>query len=172
MRYDDGFVAYLNGTRIASGNSPPASPTADLGRGRAWSPTRPQCSSRTLSSSQHLNLLRTGTNVLAIHALNASAGDADLLMAPVLEATTLGPPAPQYFRHPATPRTANVPAGPSGEVADTEVLRRPRVLRRPDPGRDHHVNARRRDPLHTGRHRPDGDDGPGSTPAQSRSTGR
>ena len=78
-RYDDGFVAFLNGSQVAS-RMPPggalawdsgASGTHDDSAATAFEP---------VDISQHINRLQTGQNILAIHALNSGAGSSDLLM--------------------------------------------------------------------------------------------
>ena len=74
LRYNDGFLAYLNGHLIASRNAP-ALP--------AWNSTATAARSEVESLvPEEINLpnapglLVSGTNVLAIHGLNISAGDA------------------------------------------------------------------------------------------------
>ncbi|MHC4726245.1 MAG: lamin tail domain-containing protein [Planctomycetota bacterium] len=83
VHYDDGFVLYLNGTRIAdsgqiSGNPPPF----DQSGGPA---TEPPIANVTLTD--RMNLLIPGVNVLAIQAHNATiSGSSDCLGCPVLQA--------------------------------------------------------------------------------------
>jgi hypothetical protein len=86
MIYDDGFAAYLNGTLVASANTPGA---------LAWNSvagTEPQRGDEVVLAdfvdfnvSDYLGLLQAGTNVLAIHALNRSRSS-DMLMIPQLTA--------------------------------------------------------------------------------------
>lgn len=85
MKYDDGFVAYLNGVEIASANAP-ASPN--------WSSTATTfhddfeaISFTEFDVADALPLLVEGDNVLAIHALNFSAGSSDFLIVPELTAS-------------------------------------------------------------------------------------
>ncbi len=80
MKYDDGFVAYLNGVPVASANDP-AGPT--------WNSVSTRSHSDSLAVvfedfdiTQHAGLLRVGTNVLAIHGLNRREGDSDMLIVP------------------------------------------------------------------------------------------
>ena len=82
MKYDDGFVAYLNGTRVASANAP---------NELAWNSaaTRSQSDAAALTGqkfriSEFLPLLRPGENVLAIQGLNTSVRDGDFLILPSL----------------------------------------------------------------------------------------
>ncbi len=82
MRFDDGFIVYLNGERIAESRAP-----EDL----AWNSTA--TGSHADSQARVFEefplppleeILRPGRNVLAIHALNRRVGDADFLMQPEL----------------------------------------------------------------------------------------
>ena len=83
VHYDDGFVLYLNGTRVAdsgqiSGNPPPF----DQSGGPA---TEPPMANVTLTD--RMNLLVPGLNVLAIQAHNATiSSSSDCLGCPVLQA--------------------------------------------------------------------------------------
>ncbi len=80
MKYDDGFVAYLNGTKIA-GSRDPATPAWNSA---ATSPTRDVAAVvfQDFDVSAHLATLQAGRNVLAIHGLNNEIGGSDLLMVP------------------------------------------------------------------------------------------
>jgi hypothetical protein len=88
LRYEDGFVAFLNGQRIAAGNAP-ATPswnstaTADRPDGEAVVPT-------DIDISSSRDLLRPGRNVLAIHGLNRALDSSDILIEPVLVAVKGG----------------------------------------------------------------------------------
>ena len=70
---DDGFVAFLNGTEMARRNAPAV---------LAFDSTATNAGSTSVSLdvSAVLGQLHTGANVLAIHGLNVSAGDADFLI--------------------------------------------------------------------------------------------
>ncbi len=84
VRYDDGFVAYLNGVEVARINvdgTPKWDSTAD-GSHEARYPAFDEI----LNLSNRLDLLRGGTNLLAIHALNTSTTSSDLLISAALEA--------------------------------------------------------------------------------------
>ena len=105
MRYDDGFVAYLNGTEIARRNAPAAplfnsSATAQHPDGQALVP-------ETIDVTAHLGLLATGTNVLAIHGMNLTAADDDFLLIPELLGQNIVVGQNQYFTTP-TPGAVNV----------------------------------------------------------------
>ncbi len=116
MKYDDGFIAYINGLVVASRNAP-GSPQ--------WNST----ASSAAADSQSLvyediiftnspGLLVTGANVLAIHGLNVSATDADFFILPELDGITTGSTVERYFT-PPTPGTNNG-VGYLGLVADTK----------------------------------------------------
>jgi hypothetical protein len=82
LRYDDGFIAYLNGQKVAERNAP-ASPQWNSAA------TTPHPNSQAvifepINISDRLNLVQAGANVLAIQGLNQSAGDDDFLLAPEL----------------------------------------------------------------------------------------
>ena len=116
MRWEDGFVAYLNGTEIHRENAP------DIA----------QWNSRALSNRSNENdaislfdyplsaTLQNGENILAIHGLNASPGSSDLLISPALAAKERDLDIAQdgYFLSP-TPGSAN-DTRIDGLVGDTQ----------------------------------------------------
>ena len=89
MRYDDGFIAYLNGTEILRVNHH----TRGAIRWNSKAITeRPQNLARVWESfdiSEHRHLLQAGPNVLALQGLNASAGDPDFLLSATLQGKQL-----------------------------------------------------------------------------------
>jgi hypothetical protein len=100
FEYDDGYVAYLNGTEISRQNAP-ASPafnsSAAANSGLAVA---------TIDLAGQVNLLVPGQNVLAIHALNASPSDGDFYINPKLTVRALQPEVLLDFDEP-TPGTPN-----------------------------------------------------------------
>jgi len=115
MKYDAGFVAYLNGVEVASRNAPAPlayDSAADLERDDVQAVAFEEID----ASDFILNTLQDGANVLAIHGMNSAAADTDFLILPELTAggTTN---APQYMTDP-TPGGPNV-EGAMGFVADT-----------------------------------------------------
>ncbi|HEX3357532.1 MAG TPA: CotH kinase family protein, partial [Tepidisphaeraceae bacterium] len=80
MRYNDGFIAYLNGQQIARKNAP--STTQWNSTANATGPDG--APSQDFDVSSFLSALQPGTNVLAIDGLNESKGDADFYMSPQL----------------------------------------------------------------------------------------
>ncbi len=117
IRYDDGFVATLNGVEVATRNAPSSQDASSVATASRTASEGVVAESIDLSA--HLGLLVAGgQNVLAIHGLNSSASDTDFLIQPRLLATTavLSPPA---FLEVATPGAANGSDWVLGEVADT-----------------------------------------------------
>jgi len=109
MQYNDGFVAYINGRKVAEYNAS-ASP--------AWNSAATDAVEGfsqygEFDLTDFVDLLQEGTNLLAIQGLNVAAEDGNFFLAPKLVAS-----ARQYF-DPATPGYAN---GPSfgGYVKDTQ----------------------------------------------------
>jgi len=106
MKYDDGYVAYLNGEPIVDAvKNAPATPawnsaaTADRNDGQAttW---------ENVAVANPADMLVAGINVLAIHAMNFDAGDGDFLVLPELvEITTLG--LGEHYFAVDSPREAN-----------------------------------------------------------------
>lgn len=86
MRWDDGFVAYINGVEVARDFAP-----TTLG----WNSTSTGIREDELNEDPErfdIDLtsvsLNTGTNLLAIHGLNRSTGSSDMLIQPRLEAVS------------------------------------------------------------------------------------
>lgn len=78
MQYDDGFVAYLNGTEVARRNfvgDPAWNSVATVSRDNAVA-----VDFELIDISSQLGKLRQGDNVLAIQGLNASANNSDFLI--------------------------------------------------------------------------------------------
>jgi hypothetical protein len=119
IKFEDGFVAYLNGEKVASANAP-ATPL--------WNSTSTGVHSdadAVLSEDFSIDFagkLTTGTNLLAFHGLNNSRGGADFLLLPELIAEVVDltmPASTGYFEEPSSGRP-NAPLSFSGIVADTK----------------------------------------------------
>ena len=107
MKYDDGFIAYLNGVRIASNNGPQS---ADWNTGASGSNDD---SAALLFEGfdiiAHAGSLQTGSNLLAIHGLNVSTTSSDFLIVPQIRAVRISDPSvggPGYLDS-ATPGSFN-----------------------------------------------------------------
>ena len=86
MRYDDGYIAYLNGTEVArkvfsAGGIPAWNSTAGASHGDSSA-----ILFEDVDLTSRANLLLPGTNILAIHGMNALAAQNDFLIQPRLEA--------------------------------------------------------------------------------------
>jgi hypothetical protein len=124
LKYDNGFLAYLNGVLVAQDNAP-ANP--------GWLSTAPSGTRRDALAlefadfdlSAHAGLLVDGPNVLAIHGLNNVADNSDMLLVAELVANQpLERAAVGYLPTP-TPGQANFSAGPiTGPLIEsvTEVV--------------------------------------------------
>jgi hypothetical protein len=91
VKYDDGFIAYINGVEIARRNAPTSAPVWNM----AASSDRPDASALVVEEipvpTAGINALTSGTNILAIHALNFTANDQRFLICPELCYDELGP---------------------------------------------------------------------------------
>ena len=80
IRYEDGYVAYLNGTEIAADNEP-----SNLDWQSGSTSDRPDSEatqSLDVNISSAIDLLVPGKNVLAIHGLNRAPTSSDILILP------------------------------------------------------------------------------------------
>jgi len=107
MKYDDGFIAYLNGVRVTAANAP-----AQAGPSSAASSNNSD--SRALQFEQFdlssfLPLLNPGANMLAIHGLNDGASSSDFLIVPRLIASDATPPVWPDLQLGAAVTSANSP---------------------------------------------------------------
>ncbi len=108
MRYDAGFVAYLNGQEVARRNAPTLSgvPPAYDASATLERTTPEAMTNETIDLSPFSGLLINGSNVLAIHGLNSSAADGDFLILPTLRGASALGESYRYFVSP-TPGQAN-----------------------------------------------------------------
>ena len=117
MRYNDGYVAYLNGTEIARRNAP-GSPAFNS----AATATRTQSQSLvvepvnlTAFRAQFIN----GSNVLAIQGLNDSVSDGSFLVLPEIVGGDVSASEPAFYSLP-TPGGINGTPSSLGKVLDTQ----------------------------------------------------
>ena len=104
MKWEDGFIAYLNGTKIESLSAP---------ENPVWNSTSSSNRSNendviTFFDYPVTGPLQKGQNILAIQGLNGSQNSSDFLVSPELTAkkTDLNSPKNGYFLNP-TPETLN-----------------------------------------------------------------
>ena len=108
LRYDDGFVVWLNGQEVARRNAPET-----LNWNSAATAVAPESASEVaeiFNLAEFENLIVAGTNVLAFQALNLAADDPDFFIAPTLDAlsTVTVTNTFVYFTAP-TPGSENLP---------------------------------------------------------------
>jgi hypothetical protein len=87
IKYNDGFVAYLNGQEIARGNARDA--VSFDSRSAAERSVEASLEFEEFSASVP-GLLRDGTNVLSLHGMNRSPRDDDFLLVPELDLIEIG----------------------------------------------------------------------------------
>ena len=119
IKYDDGFVAWLNGVKIAQRNAPDT-----LAWNSAATASRPDTDAviyEDIDIALPPGLLQAGngTNVLAIQGLNRSAADLDFLIYPELLGLHIISSSDRYFTRP-TPGAGNDRNAIGEVVADTK----------------------------------------------------
>ena len=109
VRYDDGFVAYLNGQEIARRNAPEFP---------AWNSTATAINNGSIEElipiPNAIPLLREGNNILAVHGMNINATNNDFIIQAALEEFRIGGTTYGYIS-PPTPNKINIYSYP--EVA-------------------------------------------------------
>ena len=89
MKFEDGFVAYLNGVPVAGFN---ANDPENMSWNEGATATREDSIAVVFEDfdiTDHIGALRTGNNILAIHGLNTTLSSSDLLILPELIATKI-----------------------------------------------------------------------------------
>lgn len=118
---DDGFVAYLNGVRIGDFNAPN---NISYNARASGSRTDAQVASSpiVIDLSSHLDAIKNGENVLAVHAMNTSAASSDFLLGVRMTARVQDVSVGLsygFFESP-TPGFTNAEIAFRGKVADTK----------------------------------------------------
>ena len=104
MKFEDGFVAYLNGRKVASFNAP---------ENPVWNSSATGGHADSLAVEFETfdvdfgGALQTGANVLAIHGMNTTVGGSDLLVLPELDITSQSGEATTGFLVEPTPGKPN-----------------------------------------------------------------
>jgi len=107
VRYDDGFIAYLNGQEVARAlfvGAPQWNSVAGDSHARAEAITLID-----FDVADHAGLLRSGGNLLALHALNASAMSSDFLISVKLVTNKSAPKGDPSVSPTAAPYAAPIP---------------------------------------------------------------
>jgi hypothetical protein len=84
-RYDDGFIAYLNGTEILRVNHHSRGAIRWNSRAIAERPLNLARIWESFDISEHRHLMQAGHNLLALQGLNTSVDDADFLLSATLQ---------------------------------------------------------------------------------------
>jgi len=116
MKYDDGFVAWLNGTEVAHSNAPQAL-RWNSGATRE-NPVEQVLLFEGFNVSAWRGALLPGANVLAIQGLNLAPGDDDFLILPELAGFHFSQQVESYMTEPS-PGESNADSQIAGFVADT-----------------------------------------------------
>ena len=90
MKYDDAFVAYINGTQVLASSLAPATPAWDSSA-TSYNDDSNAVVFEEYDLTASIGALQEGDNLLAIHGLNASDGSSDLLFVPRVEVTSSSP---------------------------------------------------------------------------------
>lgn len=111
MRYEDGFVAYLNGVEVARANAPTGASLTWNSAAAANRPDDQAVVAQEFDLTACRGLLVQGDNVLAVQGLNAGLSSSDLLVLPELMGVTVRSLDPSvrlegYLLHP-TPGAIN-----------------------------------------------------------------
>jgi hypothetical protein len=115
MKYDDGYVAYINGTRVTSREAPAQATSTSASTSDSLDAKAFDFEPATFDEGTPTLVM--GENILAIQALNRSTDSSDLLALPTLEGFSVGntgvlvSSSVQYFPEP-TPGFGNVPGAP------------------------------------------------------------
>ncbi len=132
MRFDDGFVAWVNGVEVADHLAPATDP---LPWNAAATGERKDAQSIVFGeyavSGTNLNL-QAGTNLLAVQLMNRAAGNADaLLQTQILSETqSFGPAGAVYFPLPTPGAVNNAGTQNPGPIIQDAV----QAIPQPDPG--------------------------------------
>ncbi|MHB9007817.1 MAG: lamin tail domain-containing protein [Limisphaerales bacterium] len=136
VRYDDGFVAWLNGAEVARRNAPTGSAgKAIADSAQDWSPEGAQgvdgwyygYFDQEFDLTAYRDFLQPGTNLLCLQGLNETATDTEFLLVPELtaERVILDLGGRGYFATP-TPGEVNGPASEMIGPVISEVIHTPK----------------------------------------------
>ncbi len=101
MKYDDGFVAYLNGARVAQRNAP--DPLSWNSGATALHPDLQAMDFEEIDITAFIGDLRAGSNILAVQGLNAGVASNDFLIVPELSGVERSPTSEAFFRYLTSP---------------------------------------------------------------------
>jgi hypothetical protein len=136
LRYDDGYVAWINGVEVARNNAPTGQVPYNVGSTLADHPATAWETVTVNTVIDGVNILRGGSNVLCVHSLNQSIGssdyffDAELSFGGTSSTNVPTPGAPNASRLATTaipPQSRQVSHTPSQPVAGQAVTINARI---------------------------------------------
>ncbi len=141
LRYDDGFVAYLNGQEVLSVNA--AETNGWNAAATARHPDNAAATFEEFTLNDARGALVAGENLLAIQGLNISADNSDFLLHAELTATSFGAldDVPRYFTQPTPGNINGVGTADLGPII-TGIQFTPALPNRPSDTDDITVTAR------------------------------
>ena len=118
MKYDDGFVAYINGQEVARANAPAQT---------SWNSLATQSHAdveavvfEDFALNNRIGALQAGENILAIHGLNSGLTSSDFLILPELVAPA-SYSANLAYMQPASPSGLPTTQGVAGFASDVQI---------------------------------------------------
>ena len=115
MRYDDGFIAYINGTEVARRNAPAGASHDSTSIVDRFD--NDGLLIEDIDITNHIGLINDGVNVLAIHGLNDAVDSDEFLAIAELAEVTVVELGESYFTSP-TPGSYNHETGVDGFLID------------------------------------------------------
>ena len=122
MRYDDGFIAYLNGTEVARRNAPTNASHNSIALTNRFD--NDGLLIEDIDITNHIGLLDNGANTLAVHAMNDEIDSDEFLAIAELAEVTVQNLDNLYFTSPS-PGAFNSNAGVDGFLIDEIQLSHP-----------------------------------------------
>jgi hypothetical protein len=114
-RYDDGFIAYLNGAELTRQNVP-IQDAWDSAAGTPFGAVNGQIPVRQFGVSASLGSLKQGQNVLAIHAMNVAKDDLDFFFDAQMFGAEILTETKQFFTTPTPGASNELPAAPMPQI--------------------------------------------------------
>ena len=118
INFDDGFIAYLNGTEVTRRNVPIESAWNSSASG-SHGAVDGRIPTDVINLNDHIGLLNPGQNVLALQGMNVSVDDNDFYLLPQITAAEVQSVSQQVFVTPTPAAENNLPAAPKPTFTET-----------------------------------------------------